>query len=81
MDVLITILCILSVFALVLLPAEDEMRKFCDCYSRFAVIVQGLRIMLLLRAGRASQRRTNFDAAGIEFSTIQQHGFDEEKYF
>ena len=79
MDVLITILCILSVFALVLLPAEDEMEEiFATAIVGLRYIVQGLRIMLLLRAGRASQRRTNFHAAEIEFSTIQQHGFDEE---
>ena len=79
LDVLITILCILSVFALIVLPSEDEIEEvFASSVVGIRYIVQGLRIMLLLRAGRASQRRTNFDTAEIEFSTIQQHGFDEE---
>ena len=52
----------------VLLPAEDEMEEiFATAIVGLRYIVQGLRIMLLLRAGRASQRRTNFDAAELSF--------------
>ena len=79
LDMLITILCLFSVFALIILPAEDEIEEvFATTLVGLRYIMQGLRIVLLIRAGRASQIRHTFDVTEIEFSTIQQHGFDEE---
>ena len=79
LDVLITIVCVFSVFALIFLPAEDEIEEvFATILVCLRYIMQGLRIILLIRAGRATQIRHTFDVTEIEFSTIQEHGFDEE---